>query len=84
MQDKKWIDELTDRIAALLPQAGELGEEIRTGLRQLLQSSLAGLNVLTREEFDAQERALRRAEERIAALEEELKRLEEKVRQGQS
>lgn len=81
MPDHHWLDELIERIARLRPQAGELGDEFRTTLRQLLQSSLGKLNVLTRDEFDAQLRALERAEQRIAALEQELSRLESLVRE---
>ncbi|MEX2130055.1 MAG: accessory factor UbiK family protein [Pseudohongiellaceae bacterium] len=84
MPDKKWFDELTDRITRLLPEAGALGDELRTSLRQLLQTSLASLNVLTREEFDAQAQALRRAEQRIAELEIELTRLEALIESQQS
>ena len=55
-----------------------------TGLRQdldknskaLMQTLLAKLDVVTREEFDAQKALLSRAQERIAALEQELEALE--------
>jgi BMFP domain-containing protein YqiC len=55
-----------------------------TGLRQdldknskaLMQTLLAKLDVVTREEFDAQRALLSRAQERIAALEQELEALE--------
>ncbi|MDP6095243.1 MAG: accessory factor UbiK family protein [Gammaproteobacteria bacterium] len=81
MIDRQFIEELSARIAALMPLAGELNEELRTKLGQLLQKGIAELDLLSREEFQAQASALKRAEERIAELEVEIgdmeKRLEE-------
>ncbi|HJO11440.1 MAG: hypothetical protein CMQ17_01210 [Gammaproteobacteria bacterium] len=81
MVDRQFIEELSARIAALMPLAGELNEELRTKLGQLLQKGIAELDLLSREEFQAQASALKRAEERIAELEVEIgdmeKRLEE-------
>ena len=42
----------------------------------VLQKGFASLDLLTREEFDAQAAALARAEERLAHLEQEMARLE--------
>ncbi|MEX0619722.1 MAG: accessory factor UbiK family protein [Pseudohongiellaceae bacterium] len=69
MVDQRFFDELSDRIAAILPRAGEFGEDIRTKLNQALQKSFSEMNVVTREQFQAQEKALKRAEARIAQLE---------------
>lgn len=79
MNDRVWLDDLTDRISRVLPKAGELGNDLRTTLRQVLQSSLEQLDVMTREEFESQVRALERAEQRIAQLESQLTALEQSL-----
>ena len=79
MIDRQFLDSLSARISQLFPRAGELGEESRDAVRQLLQKSLAELNILTREEFDARDRALKRAEQRVDELEQQLKELEQKL-----
>ena len=76
MIDRVWLDDLTDRISRVLPKAGELGSDLRTTLRQVLQSSLERLDILTREEFEGQLRALERAEQRITELEARVRELE--------
>ena len=84
MKDKSWLDELADRIAQGLPRSAEMTAELRTTVKQMLHSGMSNLNLLTREEFDAQVRALQRAEQRIAELEEELQALEAKLAEQQS
>ncbi len=79
MLDKQFLDELTNRIAQLMPRATELGEDMRASLKQLLQSSFGKLNILTREEFEAQMDALSRAEQRIAVLERQMQALEKQL-----
>ncbi|MFM1895186.1 MAG: hypothetical protein RLZZ385_260 [Pseudomonadota bacterium] len=88
MMDRKTLDDLINRIAGLLPAGSwqhgrELGEglsnELRASLRQILEQGFARLNVLTREDFEAQLRALQRAEQRIAALEQQVGELEARL-----
>ena len=79
MLDNRFIEELSARIAALMPLAGELNEELRTKLGQLLQKGIAELDLLSREEFQAQASALKRAEARIAELEVEIGELEKRL-----
>jgi BMFP domain-containing protein YqiC len=69
MDNREFLDNLSKKISQLLPRAAELGEEGRQALRQLLQKSFTELNILTREEFESRDRALRRAEQRIDELE---------------
>ena len=83
MIDRQFFDSLSSRISQLFPRASELGEEGRVAIRQLLQKSFAELNILTQEEFDARDRALKRAEERVAELEQQVKELEQKFGQLQ-
>jgi len=83
MIDKQFLDNLSNRLSQLFPRASELGEEGRDAVHQLLQKSLAELNVLTQEEFDARDRALKRAEERVEELEQQIGVLEQKLHQLQ-
>lgn len=86
MFNNKFVEDLSARLSALLPLADEVREDLRTKIEQLLKSSFAGLDLLSREEFDAQRSALERAEKRIRELEETLGELSEKMEQfeGQS
>ena len=81
MFNNKFVEDLSARLSAMIPLAGEVREELRTKIEQLLKSSFAGLDLLSREEFDAQRSALERAEKRIRELEESLGELTEKMDQ---
>ncbi|PCI77052.1 MAG: hypothetical protein COB20_08955 [SAR86 cluster bacterium] len=81
MFNNKFVEDLSARLSAMIPIAGEVREELRTKMEQLLKSSFAGLDLLSREEFDAQRTALKRAEKRIKELEESLSELTEKMDQ---
>jgi len=67
--NKRLLDELSARLAGLMPAANELRQETRTKVEQTLRNGLKELDLLTREEFDAQVRALDRAQERVTELE---------------
>jgi ubiquinone biosynthesis accessory factor UbiK len=81
MFNNKFVEDLSARLSAILPLAGEVREELRTKIEQLLKSSFAGLDLLSREEFDSQRTALERAEMRIKELEESLNELGQKMEQ---
>lgn len=65
----------------VLREVGELvggpgaRDEVDKSLRSLAQSALSRLDVVSREEFDAQTEVLRRTRERVAELEQELEAL---------
>ena len=87
MVNKQFLDMLSNRIGQLLPRAGELGEEGRSAVRQVLQKSFAELNILTQEDFEARDRALKRAEEKVNELEMQVQELERQLhalKQGQN
>ena len=81
MFNSKFVEDLSARLSAMIPLAEEVREDVRTKIEQLLKSSFAGLDLLSREEFDAQRTALERAEKRIRELEESLSELTEKMDQ---
>ena len=69
----------------VLQQVGELvggqavKEEVDKGVRALAQSALGRLDVVSREEFDAQAEILARTRAQVAALEKELEAMTEAV-----
>jgi BMFP domain-containing protein YqiC len=81
MFNNKFLEDLSIRLSAVIPLAEEVREEMRTKIEQVLKSSFAGLDLLSREEFDAQKNALQRAETRIKELEQSLEQLDEKMAQ---
>lgn len=81
MIDKQFFEELSQQISKLLPQAGAVGEDVRKAVNSALQKGFERLDLLTREEFDGQRRALARAEERIAFMEKEMSRLEQMIKE---
>ncbi len=77
MIDLSKIDELAARLAgALPPGAQKLREETEARFKAVLRRGLASMDVVTREDFEAQKAALARAEEKLARLEARLADLE--------
>jgi BMFP domain-containing protein YqiC len=78
--DKKFFDQVSERIAALLPQAEALGknvrEEVKNKVEEQVKNSLGSLNVISKDEFEAQSAALHRAQIRIEELEKKITQLE--------
>lgn len=78
--DKKFFDQVSERVAAILPQAEALGknvrEEVKNKVEEQLKSSLGSLNVISKDEFEAQSAALQRAQIRIEDLEKKIAQLE--------
>ena len=79
MRDKNFLDELASRLSSALPVARELSADLRTKIEQQLAKALAELDILTRSEFDAQSKALRRAEARIDELAATILELEKRL-----
>lgn len=77
MLDMKTIEQLADRIGSLLPaDARVLRDEFRANVRGLLETVLSRMDLVTREEFDAQRALLERTREKLDRLERELTALE--------
>lgn len=77
MSQENAINRLVDQIARNLP-AGLAGarEEFTTAARAVLTDAFARMDLVTREEFDAQTRVLGRARDKLEALSRELQDLE--------
>ena len=77
MLEPKDIDEMTRNILNKLP-AGvrEVQQDIEKNLHAALQSVLAKLDLVTREEFEVQTAVLQRSREKLTALEARVVELE--------
>lgn len=77
MLDSKLLDEISSKIRLMMAEspAGDLEKN----LRALLQTAFAKLDLVTREEFDAQAQVLLRAREQLTMLEKKLGELEARL-----
>ncbi len=72
------IDNLARKLAESVPEGlRSMAAELEDNFRAVLRASLAKLDLVTREEFEVQEAVLARTRERLEALEERLKELEQ-------
>lgn len=70
MLDLKAIEQLAEKLGRLLPpDASVLQDEVKTNLRAALGTVLGRMELVTREEFDAQALMLRRTREKLERLE---------------
>jgi hypothetical protein len=75
--DPRLIDDLARRLAGSVPESVlALRRDLEQNFKGVLQSQLAQLDLVTREEFDVQATVLRRTREKLAALEQRLAELE--------
>lgn len=75
--DSRLLDELAQRLAAALPPSlRQAKEDVERNLRAALESALSRLDLVSREEFDAQAAVLRRTRERLDALAADIQKLE--------
>lgn len=75
--DPKSLDELARRLSESLPPGmALLRDELERNFRAVLQSGLARLDLVNRQEFDVQTGVLRRTRERLEQLEQRLAALE--------
>lgn len=65
------------RFTAMLPQGlADSGAEVTDQIKQILRESLSKLDLVTREEFAAQQAVLTRAQARLKTLEQRIAALE--------
>ena len=77
MLNNELLQELSARISALVPQAQAAGRDLEKAVHDILQQGFSKLNLVTREEFEAQQKGLERAEVTIAQLEKKIAQLEQ-------
>lgn len=77
MMDPKIFDDLARRLVDAVPDTvTDLKRDMEKNFKALLQSSLARLDLVTREEFDAQAAVLARTRSRLDALARQVAELE--------
>jgi len=79
MLDNSFLKDLSDRLVTLLPAAESLRDDVRNQIEQTLKKAFANLDLLTREEFDAQVQSLERSKQRIEELENLVTELEKQL-----
>ena len=80
MIDPKKLEEIAKQVHNSLPPGiRSMGEEVEKKIRQVLQSQLGKLDLVSREEFDVQTKVLLRTREKLTALEEKLALIEQRL-----
>jgi BMFP domain-containing protein YqiC len=75
--DPKMIDDIARRLSEAVPEGiRHLQEDLEQNFRAVLQSALAKMDLVTREEFDVQAAVLRRTREKLEELDKKLAQLE--------
>ena len=75
--DPRFLEDLAKRLSeAMPPQLAALKSDVEANFRSVLQSGLAKLELVTRQEFDVQAGVLARTREKLTALEGRLAALE--------
>ncbi len=75
--DPKSLDDLARRLAdAVPPGLTALKNDLEQNFKAVLQSGIAKLDLVTRQEFDIQSGVLRRSRERLEELEQRIAALE--------
>lgn len=76
--DPRFIDDLARRLSAAVPRGlSAMRRDLEDNFKAVLQSGLARLDLVTRQEFDVQAGVLRRTREKLEALEARLSEFEQ-------
>ncbi len=82
MIDPKIIDDLTRRLAGMVPEgARTLQQDLEKNFRASLNSTFSRLDLVTREELEVQQAVLAKTREKIERLEVRIRELEELLRE---
>ncbi|MCP1676787.1 BMFP domain-containing protein YqiC [Natronocella acetinitrilica] len=84
MLDPKTLDELSRKFSENLPSGlREFQREVEQNMRAAMQSTFHRMELVTREEFDAQSKVLARTRAQLEALEERVSALEALVKESE-
>lgn len=73
----KKIEQIARQVHESMPKGlREFGDDVEKKVRQVIQSQLTRLDVVSREEFDVQTQVLLRTREKLALLEQRISELE--------
>lgn len=73
----EFLESLVSQISSLLPN--QASNELKNNIQQLLARQLNKLDVVSRDEFDAQQAVLLRTRSKLEALEKQVAELESKT-----
>lgn len=77
MKNPNFLSDLAARLCdALPPHLKEIKKDLEKNFNMVLQSAFTKMDLVTREEFDAQTKVLARSRKKIEALEARIKELE--------
>ena len=74
MVDKKSFEDLVNKINKLMNNSPV--QDVQKNLRAIISAWLASHDLVTREEFDAQVEVLRRTQDKLRILQEEVERMD--------
>jgi hypothetical protein len=72
MAKPDFISQLAEQAGRLISQGPDIQQDIEAKLQALLQSAFSKMNVVSRDEFDAQTAVLNRTRARLEAAEQQL------------
>ncbi len=78
MRQNQFFDDINARIKEIL--AGSPVKDIEKNLRAMVSSAFSRLDLVTREEYDAQAKVLERTREKLNVLQERLAALESRLK----
>ena len=81
MKNNSIVRKIGDRLLNIIPLTKELRNQLKSKVDKALQSAFDEFGLLTQVDLEQQIRALKKAQERIAELEQALEKLESKIRQ---
>ena len=81
MKNNSIVKKIGDRLLNLIPLSKELRNQLKTKVDKTLQSAFDEFGLLTQVDLEQQIRALKKAQERIAELEQALEKLESMIGQ---
>jgi len=76
MNAEQLYKQVSQQLNQTLSDAQAINEEVHGHLRSAMMSTFSKLDIVTREEFDAQRAVLMRSREKVDALEKQLAELE--------
>lgn len=77
------FDKLSEKLSEVLPSGlRDVKDDAKKNVKSILESGFAKMNLVTREEFDAQTAVLARTREQITVLEKQVSELENLLKRG--
>jgi len=78
--DPKILDELSQKLAGILPgSANLLPDDLKKNVRAIMEASMRKMDLVSRQEFEVQQKVLARTREKLENLERQLIELEKNI-----